>query len=62
MKRREFIKTFSISFIGLFLFKSLLFAKKYTVKCIEAIKGGKYPGKIKKVNSNIISKEGKWLG
>ena len=62
MKRREFIKILGITVAGLIIFKPFTFAKNYTKKTLLAIKNGTYPGKIKTMNKEIISKEGRWLG
>jgi hypothetical protein len=62
MKRREFLKILGVSLLGIILFKPFAFAKRYTKKCLYAIKNGIYPGSIKNMDKNIISKKGRWLG
>ena len=62
MKRRKFLKIIGIASVTAVLSPALTFAKTHTKKVLEAIKTGRYPGKIKSINENVIKREGKWLG
>lgn len=61
MDRRKFLKIIGTASLAAVI-SPALFAKNNIKKVINAVRKGKYPGRIKAFNENIIRKEGKWLG
>ncbi len=62
MNRRKFLKILAATSVAAAISPTAAFAKVFSNKTIKALKNGKYPGKIKPLNSSEISKSAKWLG
>ncbi|HJO92280.1 MAG TPA: hypothetical protein QF753_02670 [Victivallales bacterium] len=62
MKRRKFLKIIFSGIIFIYFSKFITYAQKLPISVLNAVKNGKYPGKIRLINGNEIMKKGKWLG
>ena len=60
--RRTFLKILGTSIFGVVIGKSFAFVNNSCRKIKYTVKGGMYPGKIKKISEEEILKEGRWLG
>ena len=62
MKRRDFIKITGLLYVCGMIAKCGAFATVMPGRVIEAVRGGFYPGKIKKLDFKAIAKQGEWRG
>jgi hypothetical protein len=62
MKRRDFIKVAGVLYVYSLIAKCGAFATAAPRRVIEAVRGGRYPGKIKKLDFKAIAKQGEWRG
>lgn len=62
MKRRSFIKVAGLLYAYSLFAKCGAFAAAMPARVIEAVRGGFYPGKIKRPDLKAIAKQGEWKG
>ena len=62
MDRRKFLKILAATLLTAIFAPLSTFARTLPQKIIMAIRGNKYPGKIKPLNEAAIQKIGKWRG
>jgi hypothetical protein len=62
MKRRDFIKIAGLLCAYSLIAKCGAFATAMPMRVIEAVRGGFYPGEIKKLDFKAIAKQGEWQG
>ena len=62
MKRRDFIKMAGALYAYSLIAKCGAFAMAAPKRVIEAVRGGFYPGRIKKLDFRAIAKQGEWKG
>ena len=62
MKRRDFIKIIGALYSYSLIANVRVFGNHVPESAVEAIRGGHYPGRIKKMDFRAIAKQGVWRG
>lgn len=62
MKRRDFIKIIGALYSYSLIANGRAFGNDVPESVIEAVRSRRYPGRIKRLDSKIIAKQGDWQG